>query len=122
MNRDETARLLRARSALTSQPYGDETIDAWQRALDQWTLAECRSALTAAARSEKLITPRHIIERLPAHSNITPPPVHDWSGPTERGRRSLELIREHLRDHHGGEHQRDCPSCHATPTRQEELL
>jgi hypothetical protein len=83
MTRDETLTILRARSALTSQPYGDEAIDAWHQALAEWTLDECRTALTRAARAEKRITVAHLTERLPhrspipAHEPRRPPPTEE---------------------------------------------
>jgi len=75
MNRDDTRALLKARSALTSQPYGDEAIDAWHDALDQWTNHECRTALTKAARTHRTITVAHIVELLPPIINTPTTPL-----------------------------------------------
>lgn len=76
MNRDDAARLLRTRSALTSQPYGDETIDAWLDVLADRTFDEAKTALLVAARTEKRITIAHVIEQLPGRHGrpVVPPP------------------------------------------------
>jgi len=65
MNRDETSRLLRTRSALTSQPYGDDAIDAWYEALHPWTYTAARDALVDAARHDKKVSVAHVVDRLP---------------------------------------------------------
>lgn len=65
VNRDETTRFLRARSGLTSQPYGADAIEAWQGALEHDSYDHCISALRAAAREHQKITLAHIVERLP---------------------------------------------------------
>lgn len=75
MNRDETAKLLKARSALTSQPYGDDTIDAWHDVLTERTFVECRTALLDASKTDKRIAVAHVIEHLPtiARTSTAPP-------------------------------------------------
>jgi hypothetical protein len=65
MNREETATLLRARSALTSQPYGPDVIDAWHDALAGYRLPVVRAALTTAARVRRTVTLADIVEHLP---------------------------------------------------------
>jgi hypothetical protein len=74
MNRDDTLALLRARSALTSQPYGDDAVDTWHEALVEWTGPECRRALIRAARHHEKVTVAHLIEHLPRHDREPPPP------------------------------------------------
>jgi hypothetical protein len=65
VNRDDTARLLRVRSALTSQPYGDEAIDAWHEVLKDRDFAVCRTAMVDASKTDKRITVAHLLDRLP---------------------------------------------------------
>jgi hypothetical protein len=69
MTRDETAKLLKTRSGLTSQPYGDDAITDWTDALEDRTYDECRRALIRAAIDEKKITVAHITERLTPRSD-----------------------------------------------------
>lgn len=76
MNEAETTTLLRTRSALTSQPYGPETVLVWQEAFSERPYDECRAALLAAARETKTITVAHIVERLPRRLD-EPPPTPD---------------------------------------------
>ena len=112
MNRDETHRLLRQRSALTSQPYGEDVIDAWQVALEEWTFDQCNAALIRAAREDKRITIAHLTERLPHRSRYPDaPPQPEWQGPSEGGQRIAAAIREHLRHHHNGQTIDSCPLC-----------
>jgi hypothetical protein len=73
MNRDQTQAILKARSALTSQPYGEDAIDTWHEALGQWAYADCRKALIRAAREHPKISLAHLVESLPHHSPPTPP-------------------------------------------------
>ena len=75
MNRDDTRTLLKTRSGFTSQPYGDDAIDAWHDALDQWTYHECRTALVKAARTHRTITVAHIVELLPPIINTPATPL-----------------------------------------------
>jgi hypothetical protein len=75
VNRDETARLLRTRSALTSQPYGDEAVDAWHEVLKHRDFTSCRTAMIDAAKTDKRITVAHLLDHLPAseRTRVTPP-------------------------------------------------
>ena len=74
MTRDETAKLLRVRSALTSQPYGDDTIDAWHDVVGERAFVECRTALLDASKTDKRITVAHLIEHLPTIARTRTPP------------------------------------------------
>jgi hypothetical protein len=65
MNRTETTALLRARAALTSQPYGDEAIDAWHQALAHYAFVDLKAALLRVALDHKQITVAHLTEQLP---------------------------------------------------------
>lgn len=113
MTRDETRMLLRHRSALTSQPYGDDAIIAWHDALNEWTLDECRLALTRASREHKTITVAHLVERLPYHPKPgTSTQVHHrWDGPTDRGRAMAAEIREHINHRNEPDHPALCTIC-----------
>lgn len=75
MTREDALQLLRTRSALTSQPYGDGAIDAWHDALADRSFEQCRTALVTAARTHQKVTVAHVVEQLPPaqRSPITPP-------------------------------------------------
>lgn len=113
MNRDEVTRLLRARSALTSQPYSDDVIDAWAEALDEWDFDQCRAALMRASRATKRVTVADVIECLPRKSSYhETPPAGDWSGPTEGSRRVIAQIRRHMDHRRSGQaHDTTCSIC-----------
>lgn len=66
MNRDDTARLLRTRSALTSQPHGDEAIEAWYAVLGAFPFDVCYRALLSAARETTRVTVSHVVEHMPS--------------------------------------------------------
>lgn len=112
MNQHETRALLRTRSALTSQPYGDDVVDAWHDALEAWTFEECRAALIKTSREHQRITVAHLIEKLPHHPRPGTSTQHyydDYNGPTNRGRAIADQIRQHLERHNDPTHH--CPNC-----------
>jgi len=122
MTRDETKQLLRVRSALTSQPYGDDTIEAWHDVLEPWRYDDCRAALGVVARDTTTITPAHLLQRLGGHR---PPPAVPLPHPSEAQRaRNIERlaeIAEHVREH-TQTHDESCRFCrqreeHATHTK-----
>ena len=112
MNRDDAARLLRTRSALTSQPYGDETIDAWLDVLGDRRFDEVRSALLQASRSEKRITIAHVIEQLPGRNGRPAAAPIDCELCGGDGWRSVPAIVAHDPKHCRPTEERPC-SCHA---------
>ena len=113
MNQHETRALLRTRSALTSQPYSDDVVTAWCQALNEWTLDECRAALTKASREHKTITVAHLVERLPNHRIpiSTQRNYDNWAGPTDNGRALAQQIRTHIQHRTELNHQATCPIC-----------
>lgn len=72
MNHDETATILKARSSLTSQPYGPDVVDIWHEALKGWTYTEVRNALIRAGRDHPRISIAHVVERLAPLPSNTP--------------------------------------------------
>src|SRR4051812_11817909 len=65
VTRDETAALLRARSAMTTTPYGAEAIDTWHAALAAWSYDQVRPAMIRAARDQKRVTVADVTALLP---------------------------------------------------------
>jgi hypothetical protein len=108
MTRDETASLLRARSALTSQPYGDDVVDAWHEALGQWSYFETRAALIRAARDEQRVSVAHLVDKLPKRSRDTSPPTLPFDGPTDGGRTIIAETRRRLTQRARPGHVDDC--------------
>lgn len=111
MNHHETRALLRARSALTSQPYGDDAVDVWQHALEDWTLDECRTALVKSSREHDRVTVAHLVERLPhkPRPGTSTQIRYPWHGPTDKGRAIAAQIREHIE--HRTDPNHHCPIC-----------
>lgn len=67
MNRDEAARLLKERSALNSQPYGPDAIDAWAEALAPVSYGDAHKALHRAVKKANgdRVSVKAIFEELP---------------------------------------------------------
>jgi hypothetical protein len=114
MRREETRVLLRIRSSLTSQPYGEETIDVWAEALEDQSLDSARTALVEAARHNERVTIAHLFSYFEAERRrtISTERRYPWNGPTEAGRAIAGEIRAHLRREHAEEDSRLCPTCH----------
>lgn len=79
MTQTEAAELLRLRRALTGVTYNDETVTAWYQALDGQDYEACRSALIAAAQTEKRITVAHVVEQLPRRQRTGNEQTHSRS-------------------------------------------
>jgi hypothetical protein len=113
MRREETRTLLRTRSSLTSQPYGEETIDVWCEALDEHAYDVCRTALIEAARHHERVTLAHLFEHFEAQRRRTHSTerTYPWKGPSDLGRHLAGQIRAHMRGEHT-ERAEYCPTCH----------
>lgn len=98
MNTDDTLIALRLRRELTGESFNDGTIEAWTAALDYWQLADVRTAIVKASRTNPRVTVPHVIEHLPHRPRPgTSTQVHyPWDGPTDRGRAIAAQIRAHL--------------------------
>lgn len=60
MKRIEAGELLKARRALTSATFNDETVTAWHEALASYDYETCRQALYDAARTSQRVTVAHV--------------------------------------------------------------
>lgn len=67
MNQDETARLLKLRAQLVSNPYGPDTIAAWTLALNDLGYDDAKSAVLALANA--------------GHTSITVPAIRNHLRP-----------------------------------------
>lgn len=113
MTREHIAELLAHRSRLTSQPWGNKVVDAWEEPLGRADYDAALAAMRDAAKTETHITLAHIIERLRRHRRsassepVTPPARHCGCAAIARcpheieaGKRHIAEIRQTLRAGH----------------------
>lgn len=88
VTREQTLALLRARSALTSQPYGADHADLWAKALEWWSFDDAHPALVEAARTHRTVAVADIVHQLEQHraerrrrQAEQPPPPDQPDGP-----------------------------------------